>query len=725
MASYRITRADKVIVVMGPTGAGKSTFIDYAMGGSGQGIGHNLRFQAQDITVRKISIGTAPQSFAFVDTPGLDDTHKQDYDTLQKIAEFLIKAHKDGLQTDKLLYLHRISDNRLTVSPLKSLELLSSLCDNIEIPPVTIVTTMWSLVAKERGRLQATELHRTLQSKMKNGGWQILEFNDTMESARAIVQAEREGSNTRSQGHASNNESLSANITLGKQPEKPMKTKGSKLKSQQGNPAAGRLPSSEMVGYGIDRTEKIIIVMGPTGVGKSTFIDYAAGGNGQGIGHSLKSCTQDIVVRKTTAEGQSFALVDTPGLNNTTRSNYEILGEIASFLVKTRMGRYQLDKILYLHQISDNRMAGTSSRDLELFATLCGNAAMPNIIVVTTMWSLVANNTGKEREEQLREAFWSQMITGGCRIARFEDSTESARGILLEEIDGLNTTLLAQELVDKSKNLDTTAAGILLSKQLERLLQEEKESSRKLEQLSRNNSIKGQHLQFELNAIRGSILQKVSELGKFNRSFLDIILRWFSKLAPTVPAYSAQGDEITQGDKIVIVIGLPGAGKSTFVDYATGGNGEGIGHSVVVGTKSITICKTIVEGQSFAFVDTPGLDDVNKVSYGLEDVATFLVKRLNHGHQLDRILYMHRISDNRLTASPLEVLERFAVLCGNSAMPNVTIVTTMWSLVKDNIGDKREEDLRKILKSMTTTVQCRIARFGDSKTSAHGIILEQ
>ncbi|KAG8782102.1 hypothetical protein FRC20_007857 [Serendipita sp. 405] len=379
--------------------------------------------------------------------------------------------------------------------------------------------------------------------------------------------------------------------------------------------------------YGITRDDKIIVVMGPTGAGKSTFIDYATGGDGQDIGHSLKSCTRDIVIRKTTAEGQSFALVDTPGLNNTTRSNYEILGEIASFLVEARMAGYQLDKILYLHQISDNRMAGTSSRDLELFANLCGNAAMPNVIVVTTMWSLVANNTGKEREEQLRETFWSQMITEGCRIARFEDSTASARSIVLEEIDSLNTILLAQELVDKSKNLDTTAAGILLSKQLERLLQEEKESTRKLEQLLQNNPINGQYLQFKLNAIRGSILQKVLELGKFNRSFLEIILRWFSKLAPTVQVYSAQDDGITQADKIVIVIGLPGAGKSTFVNYATGGNGEGIGHGIVVGTKSITICKTIVEGQSFAFVDTPGLDDVNKVSYGLEDVATFLVKR--------------------------------------------------------------------------------------------------
>ncbi|KAG8750968.1 hypothetical protein FRC14_008243 [Serendipita sp. 396] len=92
MTSHGITQADKVIIVMGPTGAGKSTFIDYAMGGSGQGIGHNMKSCTQDIVVRRTSMGASSQFFAFVDTPGLDDTHKQDYDILEDIAKFLIKA---------------------------------------------------------------------------------------------------------------------------------------------------------------------------------------------------------------------------------------------------------------------------------------------------------------------------------------------------------------------------------------------------------------------------------------------------------------------------------------------------------------------------------------------------------------------------------------------------------------------------------------------------------
>ncbi|KAG8785819.1 hypothetical protein FRC19_006477 [Serendipita sp. 401] len=289
-----------------------------------------------------------------------------------------------------------------------------------------------------------------------------------------------------------------------------------------------RLTSLAMDKLGITRDDRIIIVMGPTGAGKSTFISYATGDEGQDIGHSLKSFTRDIIVRKTIIKGESFALIDTPGFNDTTRSDYEILGEIAAFLTAAQKGRYRLDKLLYLHRISDNRMAGTPLRNLELFASVCGNVAMPNVTIVTTMWNLVTPQIGEERVRQLRESFWTQMINGGCDITKFRDSRPSAEDIIGQKREA-QTTLLAQELVTKGKNLNTTAAGIMLSKQLEKLLQDEKASSLKLQQLSQqqNNAAARQHLESELNDIRKSISQKVSELGQLHRSFLDIILGWF------------------------------------------------------------------------------------------------------------------------------------------------------------------------------------------------------
>ncbi|KAG8775524.1 hypothetical protein FRC20_012088 [Serendipita sp. 405] len=299
-----------------------------------------------------------------------------------------------------------------------------------------------------------------------------------------------------------------------------------------------------MDSYGITRSDKIIIVMGPTGAGKSTFINYAVEGKGESIGHGLKSYTQGIIIRKKVIKGESIVFIDTPGFNDTEKSDYDILSEIATFLVQAHENQIRLEKILYLHRVSDNRMAGSPLRNLELFASLCGNVALPSVIIVTTMWSLVPETVGEEREKQLRETFWRRLEEGGCEIARFYDNVDSARQIIsLSPKRGQDTTLLTQELVEEGRKLNATEAGIMLNKQLENHIKDQKESSRKLKRLSqqqRNPAAKEQ-LVSEANAIEESIAQKVLKLRKMRLPFLDTIRRRFYKSkAPLIEGPSNQ-----------------------------------------------------------------------------------------------------------------------------------------------------------------------------------------
>jgi hypothetical protein len=94
--------------------------------------------------------------------------------------------------------------------------------------------------------------------------------------------------------------------------------------------------------------------MGPTGSGKSTvrslflfqiflvsrcsplkFIECATCQNGQTVGHSLRSRTADIrAVRATHPKGgYPVVFVDTPGFDDTVKSDVEILSAIADWLV--------------------------------------------------------------------------------------------------------------------------------------------------------------------------------------------------------------------------------------------------------------------------------------------------------------------------------------------------------------------------------------------------------
>jgi hypothetical protein len=55
---------------------------------------------------------------------------------------------------------------------------------------------------------------------------------------------------------------------------------------------------------------------------------------------------------------------------------------------------------------------------------------MPNIILVTTMWGDVPMEKGEQREQELKRNFWKDMLADGCRMERFEDTWESAWGIV-------------------------------------------------------------------------------------------------------------------------------------------------------------------------------------------------------------------------------------------------------------------------------------------------------
>ena len=87
-------------------------------------------------------------------------------------------------------------------------------------------------------------------------------------------------------------------------------------------------------------------------------------------------------------------------------------------------------------------MSGPLLRNLHIFASLCGQQAMPHVTIVTTMWGEVSEETGTRREKELEEVFWGDMVGNGCKTKRFEDTFDSAWGIVGKNP---NTALRLQE----------------------------------------------------------------------------------------------------------------------------------------------------------------------------------------------------------------------------------------------------------------------------------------
>jgi len=74
--------------------------------------------------------------------------------------------------------------------------------------------------------------------------------------------------------------------------------------------------------------------------------------------------------------GDRLVLVDTPGFDDTNKSDLEILQMISNWLQNVYEKRIKLAGIIYLHRITDNRMAGTPHRNLRMFGQLCGDQAV-------------------------------------------------------------------------------------------------------------------------------------------------------------------------------------------------------------------------------------------------------------------------------------------------------------------------------------------------------------
>ncbi|KAI6010022.1 P-loop containing nucleoside triphosphate hydrolase protein [Pisolithus marmoratus] len=203
--------------------------------------------------------------------------------------------------------------------------------------------------------------------------------------------------------------------------------------------------------------------MGPTGSGKSSFVDKVVrGGVGEGVGHDLTSYTSEVKSTRCMLEGSSVVLVDTPGFDDTSCSDLDILAMISHWLNVEYQKGTMLDAILYFHRISDNRMAGTPAKNLKVFEKLCGKAAMSKAILVTTMWDEVEDNVGKERLKELKDSYWRTMISRGSKTFEYKNTRNSAtqliRSIVHQETMRRGVQLQV-EISDLEFELEETAAA--------------------------------------------------------------------------------------------------------------------------------------------------------------------------------------------------------------------------------------------------------------------------
>ncbi|KAF2267003.1 hypothetical protein CC78DRAFT_594212 [Lojkania enalia] len=215
-----------------------------------------------------------------------------------------------------------------------------------------------------------------------------------------------------------------------------------------------------------DESDIVVAVMGLTGVGKSHFIALL-GASRSGcseatalVGDSLSSgklhnlpLTEDLYMFDVSLEtkhldvfvlprrGRKIYLVDTPGFDDSNMSNSKILRMISGFLTRAYKPTKNVDGIVYLHRITDNRVGGHALKNIKLFEELCGSEAMEIVTLLTTMWDVAGSVPGftkadfERHEEQLISQYWGEMIQKEATVRRSLNTRESVLSVLDHILD--------------------------------------------------------------------------------------------------------------------------------------------------------------------------------------------------------------------------------------------------------------------------------------------------
>ena len=211
-------------------------------------------------------------------------------------------------------------------------------------------------------------------------------------------------------------------------------------------------------------------------------------------------------------------MIDTPGFDDTERSDADVLDLISKYLYETYKRNILLTGIILLQPITGNKVKGSESKRLRLFEKICGKEAYSHVVIATTMWSELKNKSvGEDRVTKLESEFWGDLREGGAEVVNHDNTPEGALGIIEMLVEKGTVTLQMQEELEKGDGrIMATAAGQQmvsdlgvdkrkLWEEIEKLqiqLQEEKEKREELEEEIREDKEECERLEQQEMQIR-------------------------------------------------------------------------------------------------------------------------------------------------------------------------------------------------------------------------------
>jgi hypothetical protein len=122
----------------------------------------------------------------FIDTPGFDNTVKDGAEILALISLSLRRAHSENKLLSGVIYLHRITDMKITGASVRRLA-LKKMCDTERYENIALATTMWDTVTEDIREQREKELKEKYWEHILSGGGNTYRHDSKETSAEKIV----------------------------------------------------------------------------------------------------------------------------------------------------------------------------------------------------------------------------------------------------------------------------------------------------------------------------------------------------------------------------------------------------------------------------------------------------------------------------------------------------------------------------------------------------------
>jgi hypothetical protein len=93
-----------------------------------------------------------------VDTPGFNDTFRDDRDILREVTGWLAAAYSQERKITGIIYLHPINQPRMEGSSVLSMTVMQRICGSENFRNVILVSTFWDVVDERTGIQKEREL---------------------------------------------------------------------------------------------------------------------------------------------------------------------------------------------------------------------------------------------------------------------------------------------------------------------------------------------------------------------------------------------------------------------------------------------------------------------------------------------------------------------------------------------------------------------------------------